>query len=78
MYKCGVCGELQDPRVLCELVPIKIREKLYYNKDIVTKGFEIVETIKVCPNCTSNKKEAKVIKEMEEKWQFTPTMKKKE
>jgi len=57
MFICQKCGKQVGKGVASELLTIKTREKIYktYNtkekRDKVSKGFEIVEEIRVCSVC---------------------------
>ena len=65
MFKCRKCGEVQRPRVKSNLLPVEVRTKTYSTwneeekKEKISKGWEIVREIILCPDCYREAEDAK-------------------
>ena len=59
MYICEVCGTQTAPRVPCQIIPVKVREKTYnprlHANDPGGSGHEIVCEVRACPPCANSR-----------------------
>lgn len=51
MFICEICGEVSEPREVCNLVVVETRTKFYPGG---SPGIEIVKEIKACRTCRDN------------------------
>ena len=53
MYYCGRCKKLQPKGTEQSKLVIDTRQVEYHNQERVTKGWEIVREIPICPDCVT-------------------------